>query len=56
MNKKSNIAVAAKQFADKWACQGYEKGQTPPSRRPTAFRPKLRNLISWPIFSKCIKN
>ena len=28
MNKKSNIAVAAKQFADKWAGQGYEKGQT----------------------------
>ena len=28
MNKKSNIAVAAKQFADKWSGQGYEKGQT----------------------------
>ena len=28
MAKKSNIAVAAKRFSDKWAGQGYEKGQS----------------------------
>ncbi len=28
MAKKSNIAIAAKRFSDKWAGQGYEKGQS----------------------------